>query len=146
MRGKGSSSAREGITMNLFLRMNGPIAAMARTIGRAGWTAIVLSVLIGGGRTWAQPLGAGTVVAWGLDQYGETSVPAGLTGVVAVAAGYVHTAALKSDGTVVAWGRNDYGQASVPAGLTGVMAVAAGGYHTAAVVLRSDTTAPAATP
>ena len=34
----------------------------------------------------------------------------GLTGVVAVAAGYYHSLAVKTDGTVWAWGDNDYGQ------------------------------------
>ncbi|HEX5503851.1 MAG TPA: MBG domain-containing protein, partial [Thermomicrobiales bacterium] len=68
----------------------------------------------------------GTVVAWGNNGEGETNVPAGLAGVVAVAAGGYHSLALKADGTVVAWGYNSHGQADVPAGLSGVTAIAAG--------------------
>ena len=56
----------------------------------------------------------------------------------AIATGFYHTVALKSDGTVAAWGYDYYGQTTVPAGLTGVTAVAAGAYHTA--VLKSDGT------
>ena len=37
----------------------------------------------------------GTVAAWGLNNYGLTTVPAGLRGVVAIAAGFLHTVALK---------------------------------------------------
>ena len=65
-------------------------------------------------------------------------MPAGLTGVIAIAAGYAHSLALKSDGTVVAWGSNDYGQSNVPAGLTGVTAIAGGYGHSLA--LKSDGT------
>ncbi len=82
--------------------------------------------------------GLGTVAAWGDNRFGQTSVPAGLTNVVAVAGGFYHSLALKSDGTVVAWGDNGDGEASVPAGLTGVVAIAGGGSHSLA--LRSNGT------
>jgi len=111
----------------------------------------------------------GTVVAWptietiielGLPYqseavaYGATTVPDGLTGVIAVAAGRQHTLALTSNGTVVAWGANHYGQSSVPEGvieyaltqgrvlrsegLSNVVAISAGDYHS--VALKSDGT------
>jgi photosystem II stability/assembly factor-like uncharacterized protein len=75
----------------------------------------------------------GTVVAWGRDDYGQATVPAGLSGVTAVAAGYGHSLALKGDGTVVAWGWNESGQATVPAALSGVTAMAGGGAHSLAL-------------
>src|SRR5437870_360235 len=66
----------------------------------------------------------GTVVASGDNTYGELgpSVPgntnkslvtvdvAGLSNIVAVAAGEFHSVALRSDGTVWTWGRNNAGQ------------------------------------
>ncbi|MCL2258584.1 MAG: hypothetical protein FWC18_02010 [Cystobacterineae bacterium] len=68
----------------------------------------------------------GTVWAWGDNEHGQlgdgttkhkscpeqVSLPSGvaLTNVIAVAAGYEHTVALKSDGTVWAWGTNKKGQ------------------------------------
>jgi len=72
------------------------------------------------------------VVAWG------TTVPAELTGVVAITGGFNHSVALKQDGTIVAWGADNWGQATVPAGLSGVTAVAAGWQFT--VALKSDGT------
>jgi alpha-tubulin suppressor-like RCC1 family protein len=77
-------------------------------------------------------------VAWGENRYGVTAVPAGLSGVRAIAAGSDHTVALKSDGTVVAWGDNSATQTNVPVGLSGVTAIAAGGEHSLA--LKSDGT------
>jgi hypothetical protein len=79
----------------------------------------------------------GTVVAWGCGiDLGQCSVPSGLSGVTAVAAGFSHSLAVKGDGTVVAWGCNgpDFGQCSVPGGLSGVTAVAAGRWHSLALV------------
>ena len=112
----------------------------------------------------------GTVLAWGLNNYGQigdgttvnrsqpvtvqaaASVP--LRGVVAVAAGNSHSLALKADGTVLAWGLNNYGQLgdgtttnrSWPVLLTddngvvisGIIAIAAGQSHSLA--LKADGT------
>ena len=80
----------------------------------------------------------GTVVAWGYNSSGQTTVPAGLSGVVAMAAGNEHTVALKQDGSAVAWGSDNNGQTTVLAGLSGVVAIAAGSYHT--VALKQDGT------
>ncbi|HBI25862.1 TPA: hypothetical protein DDX30_03695 [Candidatus Wolfebacteria bacterium] len=109
----------------------------------------------------------GTVWAWGYATYGQTGdgVPSGwrttpvqvkgvggtgfLTGVTAIAAGYHHSLALKSDGTVWAWGWNQYKQLgdgtqvsrSTPVqvvSITGVTAIFAGQYH--ALALKSDET------
>jgi hypothetical protein len=44
-----------------------------------------------------QMFGKGTVVAWGWNNYGQCNVPAGLSNVVAVAAGGYHSLALKVD-------------------------------------------------
>ncbi|HWH71253.1 MAG TPA: immunoglobulin domain-containing protein, partial [Candidatus Sulfotelmatobacter sp.] len=66
----------------------------------------------------------GTVVAWGAFSP-LTSVPAGLSNVIAISAGSSHNLALKSDGTVRAWGSSSL-QTNVPAGLSNVVAVAAG--------------------
>ena len=73
------------------------------------------------------------MVAWGANGNGQSAVPAGLSGVVAVAAGNYHSLALKADGTVVAWGDNEYGQ-SATTGLRGAVAVSDGHVHSLAVV------------
>ena len=77
----------------------------------------------------------GTVLEWG-SQVMPVVQPG--TRFTAIAAGWGHNLALKSDGTVLAWGRNDYGQSAVPAGLSDVVAIAAGGQHSLA--LKSDGT------
>lgn len=78
------------------------------------------------------------VLAWGSNDSGQTTVPAGLSGVIGIAAGTYHNLALKSDGGVIAWGYGSYGQTTIPSGLSGVVAIAAGYYHSLA--LRSDGT------
>lgn len=88
-------------------------------LAKIGW-AVLTFALVATGTAWA----GNHVVAWGDNTYGQTNVPAGLTNVQAIAAGYECAAALKSDGTVVAWGINT--QTNVPAGLSNVVAIAAG--------------------
>ena len=61
----------------------------------------------------------------------------GLSNVVAIAAGYCHTCALRGDGTARCWGNNDYGQLGdnstddrltpvAVSGLSNAVAIAAG--------------------
>ncbi|MEO8661002.1 MAG: RCC1 domain-containing protein [Bryobacteraceae bacterium] len=59
------------------------------------------------------------MVAWGDNSLGQVTPPAGLSGVVGIAAGYFHSLALKSDGTVVGWGDNSLGQLTPLPGLKG---------------------------
>jgi hypothetical protein len=79
-----------------------------------------------------------TIVGWGENGYGQTTIPQGLTGVTAIAAATSHCLALKSDGTVVGWGYNGNGQTTIPQGLTGVTAIAVGAWTSLA--LKSDGT------
>src|SRR5438876_5807935 len=74
----------------------------------------------------------GTVVAWGANDYGQSTVPAGLSNVVEVVAGVAHSVALKSDGTLLVWGATD-NRTNVPPGLSNVVAVSAGDAHTLAL-------------
>jgi hypothetical protein len=85
----------------------------------------------------ARPNQIGEVVAWGDNSEGQTTVPPGLTNIVAIAAGVPNVAlALRSDGTVVAWGDNRNGDCDVPSGLTNVVAISLA----PASALRSDGT------
>jgi alpha-L-arabinofuranosidase len=83
------------------------------------------------------------VAAWGcyapdVTDAGQINVPPGLTNAVAIAGGFFHSLALKSDGTVVAWGDNEFGQTNVPSGLTNVVAITGGEFHSLA--LKNDGT------
>ncbi len=87
----------------------------------------------------------GSVVAWGDNTNGQTTVPASLgTSVAAIAAGNNISGAVKRDGTVQMWGESLNGVLSPPAGLTGVRQLAIGGAHSVhiahAVALKSDGT------
>ena len=95
---------------------------------------------------------AGVVVGWGAGtnntgispNFGQSLPPTGLTNVVAVAAGALHSVALKSDGTVVAWGYSRNGETNVPSVLSNVVAIAAGGFfgnnYGYSLALKSDGT------
>lgn len=65
------------------------------------------------------------VVAWGDNSSGQCSVPLNLRDVVAVAAGFDFSLALRKDGSIVAWGNNTYGQTTVPGLLTNAISLSA---------------------
>jgi alpha-tubulin suppressor-like RCC1 family protein len=84
----------------------------------------------------------GSVIAWGRNLSGESTVPDGLSNVIAVAAGgrsnKGFSVALRGDGRVFAWGDNDIFQTTVPAGLSNVVAISAGTDH--CLALKNDGT------
>jgi alpha-tubulin suppressor-like RCC1 family protein len=104
----------------------------------------------------------GTMLSWGNDNYGQLgdstidpnnptpSAVLGASNIVAIAAGGVHSLALKSDGTILSWGRDDLGQLgdgtvdpsnptpSAVLGATNIVGIVAGGAHSLA--LKSDGT------
>ena len=98
------------------------VTARAGLSGIAGWHAA--------NRPFA---GVDIIVGWGYNGNGQISIPAGLSGVTAIAAGDRFSLALKNDGTVVGWGSNNYGESTPPAGLSGITAIAAGSYHSLAL-------------
>ena len=71
----------------------------------------------------------GTVVAWGPNQGGQTSVPEGASNVVHIAAEGSYNVAIRSDGTGIGWGA-----AETPE-LTDLTNVAAASYY---VALKAD--------
>jgi alpha-tubulin suppressor-like RCC1 family protein len=72
------------------------------------------------------------VTCWGRNNYGQSTVPAGLINPTGIAAGDGHTCAIDDNG-MTCWGRNDYDQSTVPAGLINPIVIAAGGFHTCAI-------------
>lgn len=77
-----------------------------------------------------------SVVAWGSNTDGQTTVPTeALSDVVAVAAGDRHSLALLTDGSVLAWGLDNVGQGDVPVtAQSDVIAIAAGGNQSLALL------------
>ena len=80
------------------------------------------------------PVTVGSIVEWGHNYYNQCEDPSG-NDYVAIAAGFIHNLALKSDGSIVAWGQNYSGQCNVPSG-NDYVAIAAGISHSLA--LKSD--------
>lgn len=76
-------------------------------------------------------LSQGTLVGWGADQYGQSTVPTG-TDFTQASAGWYHSLARKSDGTLIGWGYDLYNQATVPGGMD-FSQVSGGGYHSVAL-------------
>lgn len=115
-------------------RRDSPIPSFRRAYLRRVWAALYIGGLLAAPQAHA----AGTVVAWGNNMWGQTNVPTDVGNVVGVAAGAMHSLALRDDGTVVGWGYNADRRAAVPVGLSNVVAVACGSSHN--VALRADGT------
>ncbi|MBW8000596.1 MAG: hypothetical protein FVQ80_01060 [Planctomycetes bacterium] len=82
----------------------------------------------------AKPNVIGSIIAWGKDNFGQASPPAG-NDFIAIAAGYDYGLALKFDGSIVGWGRNNDNRATPPGG-NDFVAIATGLSHNLA--LKSD--------
>ncbi len=104
--------------------------------------AVIISCFAG-----ASSPAATSIVAWGNNNNFQCNVPTGLTAVNALAAGTIHSLAIRPDGTVAAWGDNLFGQTNVT-GLASVAAIAGGDTFTMAllsngtVVVRGTQVAP----
>ncbi len=73
-----------------------------------------------------------TIVGWGMNDYGQATAPSG-NDYTAIAGGYYHSLALKTDGSIVGWGFDSDGQATPPSG-NDYTAIAAGYQHSLALV------------
>lgn len=67
-----------------------------------------------------------TVIAWGDNSYGQSTVPAALRNTVAIANGTNHSLAIDYDGVIWGWGSNAAGQLNTPDNLGVVDIIAAG--------------------
>jgi RHS repeat-associated protein len=142
-----------------FVEGGGKVSCAATPVEVSGLSGVVDASRSGHGLA---ALADGTVMAWGVDSFGQLgdgetgygasrSTPvevSGLTGVTAVSAGGTHSLALLSNGTVKAWGNNEFGQlgdgiaglgtsSNVPVSvknLTGVTAISAGGAYSLALL------------
>ena len=116
------------------LTING-VDATSSGLGIQKTTSVEGNVIAGGSTHSLAISGNGSVVAWGDNSSGQTTIPlAAQSGVVAIAAGGFHSLALKDDGSVVAWGDNSSGQTTIPlAAQSGVVAIASGGSHSLAL-------------
>ena len=119
----GVKDVEAGWNHNLALLTNGTVMAWGKSYDSFGWNVTtvpaglsnVVAIAAGGYHSLALK-SDGTVVAWGAGtttnglfsflgvEQGQSIVPAGLSNVVAIAAGGYHSTALKKDGTVVMWG------------------------------------------
>ncbi len=129
----------------LALQSNGRVAAWGDNAAVPGGLGEATQIAAG----WIHSLALkrdGTVTGWimtnimhlgptdpTVPDFGQAVAPAGLRNVAAIAAGKLHSVALKQDGTVEVWGRTTEGQANVPSNLRDVVAIAAGNSHTLAL-------------
>ncbi|MBL7814078.1 MAG: hypothetical protein JNL70_03655 [Saprospiraceae bacterium] len=79
-------------------------------------------------------LSNGTVIGWGDNSYGQTTIPNTVVGAKAIAAKGLYSLALLNNGSVIGWGDNSDGQTTIPNTLTSATAIAAGSLHSLALL------------
>ncbi len=141
-----------GSEHSVALRANGTIVGWGQNAAAWGWNLTnppaglsnVVAIAAGDYHNLALK-SDGTVVAWGAgngtnlsgnflnSEQGQSIVPAGLSNVVAIAAGGYRSLALRANGTIVGWGDNLFGQGTAPPGVTNLTAIAAAPNHTLAI-------------
>ena len=107
-----------------------PTNTVAKLFSSVSTLAVVAGAMAFNGVAW----GEGAVLAWGLNDSGQCTVPVEANnGVSAIAGGYHHTVALKG-GAVLAWGNNYHHQCEIPdAAKSGVSAIAGAYDHVIAL-------------
>lgn len=103
-----STKRNFSLILSLLCALIGPVAAQEIAIEQPAGTNLT----------------ANRVVGFGWNNQGQTTIPANLTGVIAIEAGEASSAALKVDGSVVGWGQIN----NLPA-FTGVKAISVGGTY-----------------
>ncbi len=99
-------------------------------MNRKNWIVVLLSAcIIEAPILTSVASGGGSIIAWGFNSDGQTSVPPPNDDFIAVAGGFYHSLGLRADGSIVAWGSNGMGQTSVPAPNSGFIVIAAGAQH-----------------
>jgi hypothetical protein len=134
--------------MHLFTFLFAPIRGASVKHVVLPYTFIIFSTL-GSHKANAQNIAAGanlsiglksngSIVCWGDNNYGQSSVPDPNSAFVTIAAKSFNSIGLKSDGSVVCWGDNGYGQCTVPGNNSEFVAITAGVSHS--VGLKSNGT------
>ncbi|MDP3073020.1 MAG: hypothetical protein Q8N18_22190 [Opitutaceae bacterium] len=119
-----------GAEFSVALKRDGTLvgwgsATIRPPAGLVGVTAISACGALTGGQFALALRADGTVTGWGANTQQQLAVPAGLSGVIAIAAGSFHSLALKADGSVVGWGTASSLAATVPSSLHRSFALAA---------------------
>jgi alpha-tubulin suppressor-like RCC1 family protein len=99
-----------GDVYGLALKNDGAVIRWPSVTKLAGATNIIAIISTGMYRSWhiLALKNDGSVSEWGLNG----NLPAGLSNVIAIAAGATHSLALKQNGTVFGWGDNLWGEAT----------------------------------
>ena len=74
-----------------------------------------------------------TITSWGRDNYNQVTDTPLDTNFTAIAGGYFHSLALKSDGSLISWGHDNYDQVTDTPLDTNFTAIAGGRYHSLAL-------------